>query len=123
MAWRIHFAADDGEEKSFDVDDLPIEFFKELAREEGVRFWDIGDDPGENPDRFYKIVQAAAEQLGIDPPDRPETMRAIRVMAEMFSRVPDVEEQPMMDGFPQVPGETEVGSTSTSPGDTDGPQT
>lgn len=123
MAWQIVFTLDNGETKTADIDDLPNEFFKEVARDEGARFWDVGDDPGENPDRMYRIIVACAALIGEEPPDEPKTRRDALRLAEMFKLVPNVDEQPMMDGFPQVPGETEVGSTSTSPGDMDGLQT
>lgn len=123
MGWTVSFDTYDGE-KVVNLDDLSPEVFEAIAKDEpGENFWGVYKSPGENPDRLYRVICAAASHAGIDPPGRPESMKAIQDQAAMFDTVLDIEEQPMQNGFPQEPGTPESGSSSGVPGDSDGTET
>lgn len=118
MGWKIKFVADDpGNEKVVDLDDLSPEVFDELAKDDpDGNWWSVYAFPGAHFDRMYKVICAAAAHAGIEPPERATTMRDSERLVEMLERTPEIADQPVVDGFPQVPGEAESGSSSTSPG-------
>jgi hypothetical protein len=123
MAWQIMFEKEDGEKVVVDLDDLSPDVFEQIAREEkdaGLSYWGVYSFPKSTPSILYAVLCAAAEHAGVSPPDRAASMRAINEQNDLFSEVPDIADQPSQDGFPQVPGETESGSSSGAPGDSDG---
>ena len=122
MGWKINFVTDDPDNpKSVDLDDLPPSVFDDLAKDDPTgNWWSIYSFPGESFERMYKVICAAASHAGIDPPDSAQTMRDSERLVEMLERTVDIADQPAQDGFPQVPGATESGSSSGVPGDSDG---
>lgn len=126
MAYQITFEKEDGEQVVVNLDDLSPDVFARIAREEkdaGLTYWGVYAFPKESPDICYKVICAAAEHAGVDPPERADTMRAMFEQNAMFSDAPDILKQPAQGGLPPVPSETEVGSSSTSLGPpTTGPQ-
>lgn len=121
MGWVLHFP----DEVDVDFDDLSPDAFASIAKEvdAGLTYWGIYMFPKESPDILYRVVEAAARHAGVEPPERPSNMREQKALDAMLEKTDDIGEQPMMDGFPPVPGETELGSSSTSPGlPTDGPE-
>jgi len=117
MGWKVNFVADDdGNEKSVNLDDLSPETFAAIAKEvdAGLTYWGIYGFPRETPEILYRVICAAAEHLGVDAPERPTDMRGQKILDAMLEPVEDIEDQPMQDGFPKVPSETESGSSTTS---------
>jgi hypothetical protein len=120
MGWKIKL--EDG--TVLEVGKLPDSFFDAQAKAEGVDYWDIyNQNPAVNIARFNTILKACCEQQGIAPPTF-EDMDAWVQFTNDNTLPPGVAipDEPVVDGFPPVPGETEATSSSTSPGDTDGLQ-
>lgn len=107
-----------------DFDDLPPDAFGAMAKDVdvGLTYWGVYTFPKESPELVYRVVCAAARVAGVEEPERPTTMRQQRVLDGMLERIDDVGDQPMQNGFPRVPGNPEIGSTSGLPGDSDGSQ-
>lgn len=119
MGWKIKFVADDpGNEKVVDLDDLSPDVFAAIAKEVDtpLTYWGVYRFPQQHPQILYRIVCAAAAHIGIDPPTEPQTMREEKLLDAMLEETPDIADQPVVDGFPPVPGEMESGSSSISPG-------
>lgn len=126
MTWEIHFEVEGSDEgKTISLDDLNPVTFDLIANNESVgsNWWSVYTYPGESFERLYAVVCACADHAGVPHPERAQTMRDAETLVDMLKRAPNIEDQPMVDGFPPVPDETEVGSSSGSPGTTDGPQT
>jgi hypothetical protein len=122
MALQVTFSTDSGE-KVVRVDDLLLDVLEAIAKDdpEAERWGDISLDPFRNVNRAYAVLDALADLVGVDHVERSLSARALEDMLEI---VPNVDEEPMQDGYPQVPGRTEDGSSSTSPGPlTTGPST
>ncbi len=137
MGWKVLFGEirtkEDGEDENgprfvqysdteVDFDDLQPEAFAAIAKDldVGLTYWGIYRYPNETPEVLYRLVQAAAQVAGVEAPERPTTMREQKALDAMVVRTEDLGDKPVVDGFPQMPGETASGSTSTSPGTTDG---
>ncbi len=121
MGWQIQL--DDG--TVLDVGKLKDEFFEEQSKSEGVDYWDVyNQHPAANIGRFRAILTACCARAGVDPPTFEDMDAWVRFTNEkVIPPGAPIEEKPMVDGFPPTPGELEVGSTSGSPGGTDGPPT
>jgi hypothetical protein len=78
--------------------------------------------PAQNFGRLQSLLVACAQHAGITPPEPPKTMREFNDRFENWLEADKqpIEDQPMMDGFPQTPVEPEAGSSSGLPGDSDG---
>jgi hypothetical protein len=117
MAWKIKFGGD----KEVNLDDLSPGLFDELAADSpGDTWWTVYTFPAGNTERLWRVVDAAARHAGLDPVERPTTMKGALALVDMLERVDDIEDQPMQDGFPTTPEAPESGSTSGSPENTDG---
>lgn len=118
MKWVIKFPT--GE--TIDLDELEPEFFDKIAteHEEVGNWWACYASPGGSSARLYWVVDACARRLGVDPPARPTTMPEAQLLLEMLDVKVPIEDQAIVDGFPQLPGVPENGSTSGVPGDSDG---
>lgn len=127
MSWQITFAPveEGGEEKTVSLDDLAPDLFDQIAREEtsGITWYGVYSFPGDSFERMYRVICAAADHAGVPRPDRAVTMRDAELLVGMVKRTPDIEDAPVVDGFPPQPDATEVGSTSGAPGDLAGPPT
>jgi hypothetical protein len=120
MAWKVNLTDD----ISVDFDDLAPEFFADIADQDTTANWyGVYLAPGGDSRRLYRVIAAAAAHAGVEPPPEPKTMRDATRLLDMLERTDDIADQPMMDGFPQMPDGPETGSVSTSPGGTDGPTT
>lgn len=120
MGWQI--TLEDG--TVLKVGKLPRAFFRERAALEGVPYWEVYiEHPAANMDRFDAILEACCERQGVELPTFDDMDEWVKFTNEQVSADVPIEDKPMVDGFPQTPGEPESGSTSTSPGDMDGPQT
>ena len=118
MAWKVNLSDD----VSVDFDDLPPEFFGQIAEADRTANWyGVYLAPGGDDQRLYRVIAACAAHAGVNPPAEPKTMRDATRLLDMLERTDDVADQPMMDGFPPMPDGPETGSVSTSPGGTDGP--
>ncbi len=123
MGWRLTFAVED-EEVVVDLDELSPDVFDELAREEAIGNWmSVHDFPGETFDRMYRVICAAAQHAGVEPPERAQTYKDAEILQAMFSRGSDIADEPMTDGFPPEPATSSEASSSGSPEDSTGPQT
>ncbi len=100
-----------------DLHDLSPNVFSKIARDVdvGLSYWGIFMYPKEYPEAVYPVICAAAAHAQVDPPPPPATMRDLPKLNAMFEEIQDIEEQPMQDGLPKAPSETESGSSSTSP--------
>lgn len=126
MAYQVTFEKEDGEQVVVNLDDLSPEVYDQIAKDSGsgLTYWGVYLNPRETPEILYRVLCAAAASVGIEPPDRAETMRDSLKLSALFSAAPDIEDEPMEGGFPKEPIETEIGSTSTSLDLlTDGPST
>lgn len=119
MAWEITFD-NEGEKVVVNLDDLSPSVFEEIAKPELATFWAVYSYPAQTPDRLHAVISAAARHAGIEPPPKAETMRAANELNDMIGEATPIEDQPIVDGLPQVPGATESGSTSGAPGDSTG---
>ncbi len=121
MAWKIVFPDERG---VVEFDDLTPETFEGIADAEETSWYDVYSVPAKSSARFQRIVAACAVSLGIDVPEPPTNMREFnRRINDWLEQTESVEDKPMMDGFPQMPGDPESGSTSGSSGDSVGPST
>lgn len=116
MGWKCNLGGD----KSVDFDDLAPETFDQLGSEEEVSWWTVYNVPAANTARLFRVISACAALAGVDPPERPKTVRESKRLLEMLEMTVDIDEMPMFDGFPQVPIATEKSSTSGALGDSDG---
>ena len=120
MSWKVNLT----DTVSVSFDDLPPEFFGQIAEADRTANWyGVYLAPGGDDQRLYRVIAACAAHAGVEAPPEPKTMRDATKLLDMLERTDDIEDQPMMDGFPQMPDEPETGSVSTSPGGTDGPPT
>lgn len=104
-----------------DLDDLPPATYDEIALVDGTgNWWDVYMWPGATSTRLNLVLAAAAEVAGVPAPEVPANMRGVRALLLLLERTEDIAEQPMENGFPPKPDETERGSSSISSGDTDG---
>ena len=121
MGWKIEL--EDG--TVLDVGKLPDGFFDAQAKAEGVDYWDIyNQHPATNIARFNAILAACCEKAAIEVPTFEDMDAWVAFTNEQITPpgVP-IHEEPVLDGFPQEPGETEATSSSTSPGPQEvGPQ-
>lgn len=110
-------------DQEVDLDDLTPEIFTAIAKDVDAGLTDTGiwRFPTESTEIAYRVVCAAAEHLGIDPPSRPTRMGESDAIKAMIGTTEDVADQPMMGGFPPVQT-TGKDSSSTSPETTDGPE-
>lgn len=113
---QITFATDSGG-KVVRVGDLPLEVLEAIAvadpDPEVKYYWQISSAPFRDSRRTYAVLDALADHLGIAHVERNLSETALDRMTKIL---PAVEDQPAQDGYPQVPGETEGGSSSISPG-------
>lgn len=121
MGWNIKL--EDGTTVNLGL--LPPSFYEETAEAEEVSYFDIySEHPARSVKRWNAFSQGAQQHLGKALPTF-DTMDAFSDFIGEAGNIEnfDLSEQPVVDGFPQVPGEPEDGDTSGSPGSTDGPQT
>ncbi len=118
MAWVVRLGGD----KTVSFDELPLATFERLAATSSdLSTYGVYLSPVQaGSECLYEIVAAAAELAQVDPPERPETMGDYARLVGMLDQVTDIEDEPMTDGFPQMPDAPEIGSGSGAPGDTDG---
>lgn len=117
MGWIVKLGGD----KTVDFDDLPPATFDALAREEeDVSWYAVYTIPGASSARLYRVIEACAEHAGVDPPDPPDTMRDARALLDMLEMGTNVDELPVIEGFPPTPAVPGNGSTSGALGDSPG---
>lgn len=110
-------------DQEVDLDDLEPGVFEAIAKAVDAGLTDTGiwRFPRDSTDIAYRVVCAAAEKLGVDPPPRPTRMGDAGAIKAMIVSAEDVADQPMMGGFPPVPT-SGSDSSSTSPEPTGGPE-
>lgn len=107
-----------------EMDDLPVDVVTAIADAESVGWATIYYSPAGTPARLQRVLEAMATHAGVEVPSPAETMGAFFDRYDNWLETSQpIEEKPFTDGFPPTPGEPASGSSSTSPGDTDGPQT
>lgn len=110
-----------------EVGKLPPSFFSAQAKAEGVDYWNVYyGHPAASIERFDAILDAFAAKLGIERPTF-EDMDSFQDFTEdpekIAPPVQKISDEPVFDGFPQMPGETGSSTSSSgSPGDSDGPR-
>ena len=105
-------------------DDLSMDVFEAIAKDIDAGLTDSGiyKFPRESGSIAWRVVKAAAEQAGIEPPPKPTNMPEVNAIKAMIEDTEDIGDMPMMGGNPPVPGGAGSGSSSTSPGTTTGPE-
>lgn len=120
MAWNVNF----GDDKVVSLDDLNPEAYDKIAADDPeATWWGIYTWPGGNSKRLYAVICAAADHVNVEHPPLPTSMVEARSLLDMLEQAEDIEEKPMIDGFPPMPDAPAPGFTSGAPGDSDGPQT
>lgn len=103
---------------------LPVSFYEAQAAAEGVDYWTLyNQHPARSIPRWRAFCAAAKEHLGVEIPDFGTMDEFQDFTDERVTNGEPFDEEPVIDGFPPVPGRTDDGSTSTSPGVTTGPPT
>lgn len=120
--WEITFEKEDGAQVKVRLGQLPPSVFAKIAKESdaGLTYKGVELFPKEDPSILYKVICAAAEFAGVDPPAEPESMDEDDVLRAMFGEIPDVSELPAVDGFLAEVPETASGSSSGPPSDSTG---
>lgn len=108
--------------KVVDLDDLSPDVFDTLAREESgdTSWWGVYRFPCGNGGRMYAVACAAAEHAEIGVPAKPANMRESKLLLSMFEQTEDIEDKPIVNGFPQTPPAAEIGSSSGPSDDSGG---
>jgi hypothetical protein len=120
MAWKFTF--EDGREVK--LDELAPTVFDLLAKNDPeATWWTVYMFPGASTDRLWRLYCEAAKIVDADPGPEPVNLAETLQLLDRLERIPDVEEEPMSDGFPPTPDVPVTGSSSGAPGDSDGPQT
>jgi hypothetical protein len=117
MGWVVKLDDD----HHVNLDDIPIDVFDTIASEEpDATWWGVYTWPGGSSTRLHAVVCAAADIAGVPHPPYPATMREANRFLARLDEVEDIEEKPMIDGFPPMPAVPEVGFSSGAPGGSDG---
>lgn len=139
MSWKVLFGEihtkedvdDEGNPKTVrysdtevSLDDLSPEIFETIASEVVTNLTDSGIYlfPRDSTMIAWRVVCAAASHAGLEAPPKPTSMRDAPAIKRMLEQTEDIGDQPMMGGLPSEPSEIGLGSSSTSLGDTDGPE-
>jgi hypothetical protein len=119
MGWVVKLDDD----HHVNLDDIPPSVYDEIASDDpDATWWGVYTWPGGNSKRLHAVISAAAAVAGVDAPAVPATMSEAKDLLNLLDQVEDIEEKPMIDGFPQMPDAPETGSGSGVPGDSDGPK-
>ena len=104
MAWQITIG-----QQSKLIDDLPIEKIESVASRHGTSWYElVASSPARYPSAFYDVVRVVAEELGVDPPDRPSTVGDMKRLLELIDFVDDDLPTEGVDGNPPVGDQTTV---------------
>lgn len=128
MGWQITFGgtrrtltADDLKDpycskweggKVVNLDTLTPDTYDAIAREDTeATWWGVYKFPTSGGERMYRVAGAAAKLAEVDAPIAAGMKEAAEVMS-WFEQTRDIEDQPVVEGFPQTPGGQESGSSS-----------
>ncbi len=107
------------------LDDLSPDVFAAIAKAVDLDLTDSGIYffPRESTEVAYRVVCAAAEFAGVEPPPRPTRMADAAPIKAMLEQTEDIGDLVMMEGG-VPPAQSEVGSpsSSTSPAPITGPE-
>lgn len=119
MAWK--FVLDGG--KEINLDRLPPSVFDEIAAAEPDASWfTVYRFPGASTARLWRLYIEACKVANVETGDEPATLADTLALLDRLEQTPDIEDQPMENGFPLEPVTLENGSSFGVPGDSDGPQ-
>jgi hypothetical protein len=117
MTWKFTF--EDG--RQVKLDELAPVVFDALAKNDPeATWWTVYMFPGASTERLWRLYCEAAKMLAIDPGSEPANLADTLRLLDRLERIPDVEEEPMSDGFPPMPDVPVTGLSSGAPGDSDG---
>jgi hypothetical protein len=117
MAWK--FVLDDGREVALDA--LSPAVYDELAaKDDGASWWTVYQAPAASTARLWRLYEEACTLVGADSGPEPTTLADTVALLDRLERVEDVEELPMVDGYPTEADEPETSSSSGAPADSDG---
>lgn len=129
MGWKVTFggtrrtlSADELEDPfasgweggtAVNLDELSPSVYDEIAaQEEGANWWQVYRSPCGSGGRMARVAAAAARHAGLEVPDAPKNMRESKALLAMFEPTEDIEDKPVLEGFPPKPPETANGSSS-----------
>jgi hypothetical protein len=108
--------------KVVDLDELSPDVFDKIAADENGNdsWWGVYRFPCASGARMWEVAKAAAHHGGVDAPTKPANMIEANALMAQFERTVDIQDRPVIDGFPQEPPETETGSSSGPSNDSGG---
>lgn len=124
MGWKIVL---DGQQ-TCDLGKLPVDFFEQLANEEGIDYWDLYyQHPARTVARFNAFLDGCVAHFGITKPvfeDMDAFQEFTNDREKLVQPGEPIAEEPMEMGFPTEPGNETPADTSSSgsPEITAGPQ-
>ena len=117
MTWKFVFDDD----REVRLDQLPPALFDEIAKDDpDATWWTVFRFPGASTDRLWRLYLEAAKVIDVEPGDRPVTLADTLALLDRLEQIPDIEDEPMTDGFPPTPDAPVTGLSSGAPGDSDG---
>lgn len=117
MGWTVKFP--DG--PTVDIDDLTVDEFQTIAKDDPDGWFSVYNFPAKTMERLDAVIEACALHAGLPSPGPSTTVREFKARFDSWlEATPDIEDEPMNDGFPPTPDAPEIGSSSGTPGASDG---